>query len=158
MSWTGLFGVQAVFSAAPNAELAALLEQRGARATAVEVREEIALDGDRDEVEVSFTTAAGDDVSAHLTGYRGYVEEGIGRPGLGTLWRPATDEYAAPPEIVYDPRDPQQVMAASDVPDHADGTVLRGGMYTIAPGAGAVLLGVVISLVAVAVRLLRRRR
>nr|WP_269801732.1 DUF3592 domain-containing protein [Blastococcus atacamensis] len=146
-----------VLSEEPDADLARRLESRGVTVTAIEVREELSRRNARRELDVTFTTVDGERVTAGATGFSRVLAEYEPRDRWNSVWRAGSYQYAAPLEVVYDPQDPQQVMARTDIAGHADGAHVHTVLVNVAIATGALVLAVVIWLLAVAVRVLRRR-
>ncbi|WP_158544461.1 DUF3592 domain-containing protein [Blastococcus sp. TBT05-19] len=155
--WLLLTAAYTVFSDVPDAELARTLQKRVVVATATEVREELSRRNHRRELEVTFTTADGERITARATGFSSNLAVYEARDGWEAEWRPGTYQYAAPLEVVYDPRDPERVMVRDDVAGHADGDRTRRGLVNLAIGGGALAFAVLVWLAAVVVRVRRRR-
>lgn len=155
--WLVLVVVVLVVSEVPDHRLAVQLHESGVAATATDVREEISRRGDRDAAEATFRTAEGEEVVADLAGVDRHLDVYDDGSLLRTTWRSGTDQYAAPLPVVYDPDQPSDVMAATDVERYRDSRAVDRGLVHLAVCAALLCLLAAAWLATVAGRLLRQR-
>ena len=147
-----------LLSVAPDAGLAERLHDSGVRVTAGEVQEELSRDNVRRTVEATFRTRDGEQVTAELRGAYPHLGESEPRDAWRSTWRPGSYQYAAPLPVTYDPARPADAMATEDVDRLRDGGAVRRGWVQVLVCVGAIGLAVLNWLLAVTVRVLRRRR